>query len=258
MHRRRSSDDHVVPGPSPTPGPSTVARRSASRPRARRRGTTAGSSAMRATPRRLRACLCLTAAAVEQPRGARRRVLTRSRRRAAPDDSTDRSVRRLVSCAAGIDGFHGSAARRAAAPLRPEPPARRRPRPRRPPSTRPCAAANDRGYECLLVADACCVARSDELDRRCALDHRPCPAASSARSAPPDPCSALTACIAHPVPIARRPNMTTYGPVDARSLRLALRRRASTRPARRWSTSTGRPTSAAPAATSTPWATTST
>ena len=43
-----------------------------------------------------------------------------------------------------------------------------------------------------------------------------------------------------------------------RALPLALRRRRSTRPAPRWSTSTGRPTSAARAATSTPWATTST
>ena len=47
------------------------------------------------------------------------------------------------------------------------------------------------------------------------------------------------------------------GTVDAEPVPLAVRRRRSTPPAPRWSASTGRPTSAARAATSTPWATTS-
>ena len=135
------------------------------------------------------------------------------------------------------------------------------------------AHANDRGYECLVLTDACApldadtgaaapVTASDDVGRhlRCHRHRRPLLAAlerpaiatrlhdrtspdrddqsNADRRGRPDDDRTVTADASRPIPT---PGPTT-GP--------------STRPAPRWSASTGRSTSAGRAATSTPWATT--
>ena len=111
---------------------------------------------------------------------------------------------------------------------------------------------NDRGYECLVLTDACAPLDVDARRPR-PPQPRPCPAASSAPSAP----ARLSPSSPHAVLIdPHRPEPMTIGPSPP--IPYPWPYDGVIDPAAPpWSASTGRPTSAGPAATSTRWATTS-